>query len=74
MLPSDWTKIKIQTLIDLTSFFTALKDLLLEKQNLLTKTTQELSELGSYKVSEDVNNDNIINSVTDKILSAKLAQ
>jgi len=27
----------------------ALKDLLLEKQNLLTKTTQELSELGSYK-------------------------
>ena len=24
--------------------------MLLEKQNLLTKTTQELSELGSYKV------------------------
>ena len=28
----------------------ALKELLLEKQNLLTKTSQELSELGSYKV------------------------
>ena len=31
-------------------FVSALKELLLEKQNLLTKTTQELSELGSYKV------------------------
>ena len=31
-------------------YFSALKELLLEKQNLLTKTTQELSELGSYKV------------------------
>lgn len=31
-------------------FFTELKNTLLEKQNLLTKTTQELSELGSYKV------------------------
>ena len=34
----------------LLSFVSALKELLLEKQNLLTKTTQELSELGSYKV------------------------
>ena len=31
-------------------FIAVLKGLLLEKQNLLTKTTQELGELGSYKV------------------------
>ena len=37
-------------LITLLLFVSALKELLLEKQNLLTKTTQELSELGSYKV------------------------